>query len=234
MNFVSRRQMLQMTCMGAAALAFVPLRVLADAGYVLPELPYSYDALSEAIDAETMQIHHTRHHQAYINNANNLLADHPDLLKLPVENLLRNIQQVPESIRQGVINNAGGHANHTLFWTVMKPGGEGAPSGALGKAIDAAFGGFGTFQEKFQAAALGRFGSGWAWLIYDGTKLDVVSTGNQDSPLMQGKTPLLGIDVWEHAYYLKYQNRRADYVKTWWKVVNWQEVANRYNQVLQG
>ena len=236
MNTLSRREMLQMTCMGAAALAVAPVHALgvAEAGYTLPALPYSYDALSEAIDAETMQIHHTRHHQAYINNANRLLADHPDLLKLPVEDLLRNIQRAPESIRQGVINNAGGHANHALFWTVMKPGGGGAPGGALGRAVDAAFGGFGPFQEKFQAAAMGRFGSGWAWLVHDGTKLDVISTGNQDSPLMQGQTPLLGVDVWEHAYYLKYQNRRADYVRAWWAVVHWDEVAARYNQALQG
>ncbi len=197
--------------------------------YQLPPLPYPFNALEPTIDARTMEIHHDKHHQAYVTNANNALSGHPDLEAMSVEDLLRHINQVPENIRTALRNNAGGHANHTLFWEVMKPGGANQPSGALAQAINQAFGSFDQFKTKFSDAAKTRFGSGWAWLVQDGSgNLAVYSTANQDSPLMEGHTPLLGLDVWEHAYYLNYQNRRPDYVEAWWKVVNWDEVAKRY------
>lgn len=196
--------------------------------YTLPALPYPYNALEPHIDARTMEIHHTKHHQAYITNANKALEPHPALAELPVEELIRDLSRVPEDIRTTVRNNAGGHANHSLFWTVMAPNAGGAPSGELAQAINSTFGSFEAFKEKFSAAAMGRFGSGWAWLVVHGGKLDIMSTPNQDSPLMEGKTPILGLDVWEHAYYLNYQNRRADYVAAFWNVVNWAEVARRY------
>ncbi|MFO0956862.1 MAG: superoxide dismutase [Isosphaeraceae bacterium] len=197
--------------------------------YTLPPLPYPYDALEPHIDAKTMEIHHTKHHQAYITNANNALKDHPDLLALPVEELIAHLDRVPDSIRTVVRNNAGGHANHSLFWTVMKPGGGGEPSGALADAIGKDLGGFAAFKEAFSKAAATRFGSGWAWLVAKGGKLAVTSTPNQDSPLMDGSgTPLLGLDVWEHAYYLHYQNRRPDYVSAWWNTIHWDEVARRF------
>lgn len=196
--------------------------------YTLPPLPYAEDALEPHIDARTMQIHHTKHHQAYINNANNLLKDHPALEAKPVEELIADLSQVPEAIRAGVRNNAGGHANHSLFWTVLAPNGGGEPSGALAEAIHSKFGDFATFKEKFAQAATTRFGSGWAWLAVSNGELEVLSTPNQDSPLMEGKTPILGLDVWEHAYYLNYQNRRPDYIAAFWNVVNWPEVARRY------
>lgn len=196
--------------------------------YTLPALPYPYNALEPHIDARTMEIHHTKHHQAYITNANKALEPHPALAELPVEELIRDLSRVPEDIRTTVRNNAGGHANHSLFWTVMAPNAGGAPTGELAQAIHATFGSFEAFKEKFSAAAMGRFGSGWAWLVVHGGKLEIMSTPNQDSPLMEGKTPILGLDVWEHAYYLNYQNRRADYVAAFWNVVNWNEVARRY------
>jgi superoxide dismutase, Fe-Mn family len=193
----------------------------------LPKLPYAYDALEPHIDARTMEIHHTKHHQAYINNLNAALEKAPELKQKSLEDLLRGIQQVPEAIRTAVRNHGGGHANHTLFWQVMAPGAGGQPTGRLAEAIASAFGGFDAFKEQFGAAAAGRFGSGWAWLVVKNGKLAVESTANQDSPLMEGKTPILGLDVWEHAYYLHYQNRRPDYVAAWWNVVHWDEVARR-------
>jgi Fe-Mn family superoxide dismutase len=185
--------------------------------------------LEPNIDARTMEIHHGKHHQAYITNANNALKDHPDLQALPVESLIAHLDRVPEAIRTLVRNNAGGHANHSLFWTIMKPGGGGEPSGPLAQAIGSDLGGFAAFKEAFSKAAAGRFGSGWAWLVVKNGKLAVTSTPNQDNPLMDGSgTPILGLDVWEHAYYLNYQNRRPDYVAAWWNTVNWDEVARRY------
>lgn len=195
--------------------------------YTLPPLPYAYNALEPHIDARTMEIHHTKHHQTYINNVNGAIAG-TDLEKLPVEKLIADLSKVPEDKRTVVRNNGGGHANHSLFWTIMGPGAGGAPSGDLAKAIDSAFGGFEKFKEQFTKAATTRFGSGWAWLSSDKGKLIVESTPNQDSPLMEGRTPLLGLDVWEHAYYLNYQNRRPDYITAWWNVVNWNEVAKRF------
>ncbi len=194
--------------------------------HTLPALPYAYDALEPHIDARTMEIHHSKHHQGYVNNLNAALEGHPDLQAKSVEDLLRGINDVPEGIRQAVINNGGGHANHSLFWKCMTPGGGGAPSGALADAINGTFGSFETFQAQFETAAKTRFGSGWAWFgLHSDGKLHVGSTANQDSPLMFGHTPLLGLDVWEHAYYLKYQNRRPDYVRAFWNVVNWAQVA---------
>lgn len=197
--------------------------------YELPPLPYPNNALEPHIDEQTMMIHHDRHHAAYVNNANAALEGHPELAAKSVEDLLRNIDSVPESIRTAIRNNAGGHANHTLFWEVMTPGGASAPSGELAAAIDKAFGSFDAFKEQFAKAAATRFGSGWAWLVVnqDGS-LEVYSTPNQDSPYMDGKTPILGLDVWEHAYYLKYQNKRPDYIAAFWNVVNWDVVAQKY------
>jgi Fe-Mn family superoxide dismutase len=197
--------------------------------YVLPPLPYAFDALEPHIDARTMEIHHGKHHQAYITNVNAALEAHPDLLKKPVEELVAGLNSLPEAVRTAVRNNGGGHANHSLFWTIMGPGKGGEPGGALGKAIAATFGDFAAFKDAFAKAAMGRFGSGWAWLVSDKSgKLQVVSTANQDSPLTDGATPILALDVWEHAYYLNYQNRRADYVAAWWNVVNWENVAGRF------
>jgi superoxide dismutase, Fe-Mn family len=198
------------------------------AEYTLPPLPYDYGALEPHIDARTMEIHHTKHHQTYITNLNNALKDHASLQGKTIEDLIAHLDQVPEAIRTAVRNNGGGHANHSLFWQLMKPEGGGEPTGPLAQAITANLGGFATFKDTFGKAAMGRFGSGWAWLIVgkDG-KLAVTSTPNQDSPIMDGLTPLLGLDVWEHAYYLKYQNRRPDYLAAWWNVVNWAEVNKR-------
>jgi Fe-Mn family superoxide dismutase len=195
--------------------------------YSLPSLPYAYDALEPHIDAKTMEIHHTKHHQAYITNVNKAIAG-TDLENKSVEELISNLSAVPENIRTVVRNNGGGHANHSLFWTLMGPKGGGAPSGELGKAIDSAFGSFDKFKEQFAAAATGRFGSGWAWLSSDKGKLIIESTANQDSPLIEGRKPILGLDVWEHAYYLKYQNRRPDYITAWWNVVNWGAVSQQF------
>ncbi len=195
----------------------------------LAPLPYPSDALEPSIDAQTMQIHHGKHHAAYVANLNKALENAPDLQKLSVEDLLKNITKVPEGIRQAVINNGGGHYNHTMFWNIMGPNAGGTPSGELGTAIASAFGSFDGFKEKLNNAGMTRFGSGWAWLVFnkDG-KLEVISTANQDSPVMNGMKPVLGVDVWEHAYYLKYQNRRADYLNAWWNVVNWSAVADRF------
>lgn len=196
--------------------------------YTLPALPYALNALEPHIDARTMEIHHTKHHQAYINNANNALKDFPTLEAKSVEDLIADLTQVPENIRGVVRNNAGGHANHSLFWTIMTPGGGGEPTGAVAEAINSTFGSFTAFKEKFAQAAATRFGSGWAWLVVSKGALEVMSTPNQDSPLMEGKTPILGLDVWEHAYYLNYQNRRPDYISAFWNVINWAEVTKRF------
>jgi Fe-Mn family superoxide dismutase len=187
----------------------------------LPELDYAKDALEPHIDAQTMEIHHGKHHQAYINNLNKALADHPQLQSKPIEELLANLDSVPESIRTTVRNNGGGHLNHTLFWKMMAPNGGNQDRGQVGKAIDSTFGGFEKFQQAFAAAAAGQFGSGWAWLVASNGKLEIMATANQDTPVSKGMSPLLGVDVWEHAYYLKYQNLRANYVTAWWNVVNW-------------
>ncbi len=191
----------------------------------LPTLPYPANALEPHIDAKTMEIHHGKHHQTYITNLNNALKDKPELEKKSIEELISDLNAVPENIRTAVRNNGGGHANHSMFWKIMGPNGGGKPTGKLAQEIDAAFGSFDEFKEKFQAAGAGRFGSGWAWLIKKGGKLEITSTANQDNPLMEGNTPVLGCDVWEHAYYLNYQNRRPDYMKAWWNVVNWAEVS---------
>jgi Fe-Mn family superoxide dismutase len=196
--------------------------------FELPSLAYAYDALEPSIDAMTMEIHHNKHHNAYVNNLNAALEKHPDLAGKSLEELVTNINSVPEDIRTAVRNNGGGHFNHSLFWTVMSPNGGGEPSGDLAAAIGDAFGDFASFKETFSKAAATRFGSGWAWLGFKNGKLAVLSMPNQDVPMMEGLTPILGIDVWEHAYYLKYQNRRPEYVSNWWNVVNWEEVANRY------
>lgn len=195
--------------------------------YSLPSLPYAYDALEPHFDAQTMEIHHTKHHQAYITKVNAALEG-SELAAKSVEELISDLSAVPENIRGVVRNNGGGHANHSLFWTLLAPNAGGSPEGALADAIDATFGSFDQFKEQFSSAAVNRFGSGWAWLSLDGGKLIVESTPNQDSPLMEGRVPLLGLDVWEHAYYLKYQNRRPDYIGAFWNVVNWSEVASRF------
>lgn len=202
--------------------------------FVLPDLPYPYNALEPYIDERTMRIHHDKHHGTYVKNLSDALAGQDALLLMPIEELMNNLSKVPEVARMKVRNNGGGHANHSFFWTSMAPrkasGQAPQPSGELAKAIDATFGNFAEFQEKFAAAGVGRFGSGWVWLVKDGTNLAIVDTPNQDNPWMEGKTPILGLDVWEHAYYLKYQNLRADYIKAWWNVVNWKEVERRFSQ----
>jgi superoxide dismutase, Fe-Mn family len=197
--------------------------------YELPPLPYDYNALEPYIDEQTMRIHHDKHHGTYVTNVNNALANHPDLAALPVEQLIQNLGRVPEDIRTTVRNNGGGHANHSFFWQIMAPNAGGQPSGALAEALNQTFGSFDAFKDQFSKAAAGRFGSGWAWLTMDGSgALRIESTPNQDSPLMEGRTPILGLDVWEHAYYLKYQNRRPEYIAAWWNVVNWPQVGKTY------
>jgi Fe-Mn family superoxide dismutase len=199
--------------------------------YELPPLPYDYSALEPYIDTQTMQLHHDKHHQTYITNVNNALQGHDQLAAMSVDDLLRNIKQVPESIRTAVQNNAGGHSNHSMFWNIMTPNGGGEPTGNLASAIQQAFGSFDAFKTAFNDAGTKRFGSGWAWLVLDTNgKLQVISTANQDSPLMSGMYPVMGNDVWEHAYYLKYQNRRPEYLNAWWNVVNWDAIAHRYEQ----
>jgi len=193
----------------------------------LPPLPYDFAALEPHIDATTMQIHHGKHHAAYVNNLNAALEKHADLAAKSAEALISGLSAVPEAIRTAVRNNGGGHVNHTMFWQIMGPGKGGAPSGALGDAIKSTFGSFDAFKEQFAKAGMTRFGSGWAWLVEAGGKLAIESTANQDNPMMDGKRPIMGVDVWEHAYYLKYQNRRNDYLAAWWNVVNWDEVAKR-------
>ena len=202
--------------------------------YELPPLPYPKDALEPNIDAQTMEIHYGKHHNAYVTNVNKAIAGKPELEKKSVEDLISSLNAVPEDIRTAVRNNGGGHANHSMFWKLMSPKGGGAPSGRLADDIKASFGSLDAFKEKFEAAGVGRFGSGWAWLIVNKSgKLEIVSTANQDNPLMDGNRPVLGCDVWEHAYYLKYQNRRPDYLKAWWNVVNWAEADKNYAAALK-
>lgn len=199
--------------------------------FELPKLPYAEDALEPYIDAQTMNIHHTKHHQAYINNLNAALEKHPELANKSLDDLLSDLNAVPDDIRTAVRNNGGGTWNHNMFWEIMAPKTGGSPSGELTKALEAAFDSFDAFKEEFTKAATTRFGSGWAWLVKQGEGLAVVSTANQDNPLSDGATPILGLDVWEHAYYLKYQNRRPEYISNWWNVVNWTAVAERYNSL---
>ena len=197
--------------------------------YELPPLPYPFDALEPHIDAKTMEIHHGKHHQAYVTNANNALKDHPGLAAKPVEELIADLSAVPEAIRTPVRNNAGGHANHSFFWLILSQNGGGSPKGKLADAINSTFGSFDQFKEKFQAAGAGRFGSGWAWLVINKAgALEIISTPNQDNPIMDGLKPVFGVDVWEHAYYLKYQNRRPDYLKAIWNVINWDAVGKNF------
>jgi superoxide dismutase, Fe-Mn family len=198
--------------------------------YKLPELPYAYDALEPHIDKETMNIHHTKHHNAYVTNLNNALEGNEELLNKSIEDLIANLDAVPEEKRTAVRNNGGGHANHSLFWELLSADGGGNPSGALAEAIDKKFGSLDAFKEEFAKAGATRFGSGWAWLVLNNGELEIMSTPNQDSPIMEGKTPLLGLDVWEHAYYLNYQNRRPDYISAFWNIVNWDEVAKRFGK----
>jgi Fe-Mn family superoxide dismutase len=232
---LSRRDLLKQIGIGAAALAAQPLTKLIAAnepptadgpkGFALPPLPYAYDALEPHLDAQTMQIHHGKHHQAYVTNLNAALKDHPDLLAKPIEQLLRELATLPATVRTAVRNQGGGHYNHLLFWTCMKPKGGGEPAGKLAEAITGKFGSFAVFKEQFSTAAVKHFGSGWAWLVKDKDgALSIVTSANQDSPVSDGFIPLLGIDVWEHAYYLKFQNRRAEFVAAWWNVVNWDAV----------
>jgi len=199
--------------------------------YELPPLPYDYSALEPYIDTQTMQLHHDKHHQTYVTNLNNALKDQGQFASVSLEDLMRRINEVPESIRTAVRNNGGGHINHTMFWQIMKPNGGGEPTGAIASAIQSTFGSFDAFKTAFNDAGVKRFGSGWAWLILDSSgKLQITSTANQDSPFMDGNYPVMGNDVWEHAYYLKYQNRRPDYLNAWWNVVNWDEISRRYQQ----
>ncbi len=202
--------------------------------FVLPPLPYAYDALNAYIDSKTMTFHHDKHHAGYVKKLNAAIAKHPELKRKSVEELLRDLNSVPEDIRTAVRNNGGGHANHTMFWEIMTPNGKGQPTGEIAKAINSTFGDFETFKQEFNAAGKSRFGSGWVWLILtkDG-KLEITNTPNQDSPFLEGNYPVMGNDVWEHAYYLKYQNRRGDYLNAWWNVVNWQEVNKRYRSYRQ-
>ncbi|HLJ79959.1 MAG TPA: superoxide dismutase [Ktedonobacterales bacterium] len=203
--------------------------------FEVPALPYDYNALEPYIDEQTMQLHHDKHHQAYVTNLNNAIQGQGQFESMSAEDLMRNINSVPENIRTAVRNNGGGHANHSMFWAIMKPNGGGEPTGDLASAISSTFGSFDAFKTQFNDAGAKRFGSGWAWLVMDnGGKLSVISTANQDSPLMDGLYPIMGNDVWEHAYYLKYQNRRPEYLAAWWNVVNWDEVARRYQQARGG
>lgn len=228
---INRRELLAVA--GAAGITLASGATASNlfaADATLPELPYAKDALEPHIDKMTMEIHHGKHHQAYINNLNKALADQPALKEMPLEQLLTKLDQVPEAIRNAVRNNGGGHLNHSMFWKMMAPGGGTQDKGAVGSAIASTFGSFENFQTAFATAAAGQFGSGWAWLVASGGKLEVVATPNQDSPISQGKKPLLGIDVWEHAYYLKYQNMRANYVTAWWNIVNWKYVNELFSQ----
>jgi Fe-Mn family superoxide dismutase len=196
--------------------------------FTLPPLPYDFSALEPHIDAKTMEIHHGKHHQTYVNNLNAAIEKAPELASKSIDDLMRNVNTLPEAVRTPIRNNGGGHWNHSMFWQIMAPKAGGEPGGALGAAIKSAFGDFAKFREQFSAAGVGRFGSGWAWLINTGGKLSIASTPNQDNPLMEGQKAVMGLDVWEHAYYLKYQNRRPDYISAWWNVVNWKEVEKRY------
>jgi Fe-Mn family superoxide dismutase len=238
---MTRRQAIKTTALASAALATLPGTIAqtnstapvppGNYPFTLPPLPYAYDALEPFIDAETMHIHHDKHHAAYVANLNKAATAVLATTIWPtVEILLQNLNSVPENIRTAIRNNGGGHYNHSLFWQMMKKNSGGEPTGELAKAIGASFGSFSTFKEIFSKAALGQFGSGWAWLVWDGGQLKIESTPNQDSPISQQAIPLLGLDVWEHAYYLKYQNKRADYIAAWWNVVNWDFVSERYTE----
>jgi len=196
--------------------------------FTLPPLPYDFAALEPHIDARTMEIHHGKHHQTYVNNLNAAIEKAPELAKKSLDDLMRNVSTLPEAVRTPIRNNGGGHWNHSMFWQIMAPKAGGEPGGKLGQAIKSTFGDFAKFREQFSAAGVGRFGSGWAWLINTGGKLSITSTPNQDNPLMEGQKAILGLDVWEHAYYLKYQNRRPDYIQAWWNVVNWSEIEKRF------
>jgi Fe-Mn family superoxide dismutase len=235
---ITRRQAIKTTALAATAAAVVP-RALAQAAatptgpFTLPALPYAFDALEPHIDARTMEIHHDRHHKAYVDNLNKALSDAPEYVTKSVEELVKNLNIIPEKIRTTVRNNGGGHYNHSLFWQMMKKGGGGEPKGELSKAIESVFGNFAAFKDAFAKAGLGQFGSGWAWLVVQSGKLAIQPTANQDNPITQGAQPLLGIDVWEHAYYLKYQNRRADYVAAFHKIIDWDVVSSRYNQFMK-
>jgi Fe-Mn family superoxide dismutase len=229
---MTRRQAIKTTALAAATAAAVAPNVLAQPAtatrFALPPLPYAPDALEPYIDAQTMEIHHGRHHKAYVDNLTKAIAGFPDLGKKSIEDLVKGLNSVPEKIRTAVRNNGGGHYNHALFWQMMKKGGGGEPKGEIAKAVETSFGGFSAFKDAFAKAGLGQFGSGWAWLVVQQGKLAIQATANQDNPITQGAQPLLGVDVWEHAYYLKYQNKRADYIAAWWNVVNWDYVAERY------
>jgi len=198
------------------------------AKFELPSLPYAYDALEPTIDKETMNIHHTKHHNTYVTNLNAALEGHEDLQQKSIEDLIKNLDEVPQEIRAAVRNNGGGHANHSLFWTILSPNGGGEPTGELADKIKDAFGSFDEFKSQFEKAAATRFGSGWAWLVVNNGNLEITSTPNQDNPVSEGKTPILGLDVWEHAYYLKYQNKRPEYASNFWNVVNWDQVDKNY------
>jgi Fe-Mn family superoxide dismutase len=242
MRPLTRRQLLRAAGAGAAALTLAPLAAWADdgkgadakkPGFTLPKLPYEYDALEPHIDAETMRIHHDLHHKAYVDNLNKALAADQILFTKSIVEILRDLKDVPEKIQTPVRNNGGGHANHSMFWEIMGPKAGGMPGGELAKAIDETFGSFDKLREGLSQAAVTRFGSGWGWLVLNRGKLEVLSTANQDSPYSNGQFPILGIDVWEHAYYLKYKNKRPDYVKAWWNVVNWDAVGERYNRAVK-
>ncbi len=242
MSNFSRRQWLQRAGMTAAAVALGAGSEAAFAQpaaqpaqppagpFTLPRLPYANDALAPHIDARTMEIHHDRHHQAYVTGLNAAVAGSAELSRMTVEQLLRGIATVPMAVRQRVVNHGGGHYNHSMFWEIMAPSAGGNPTGPLAEAINTTFTNFDTFKRQFGEAATTRFGSGWAWLVYANNRLEILNTGNQDCPLMEGKVPILGLDVWEHAYYLNYQNRRPDYITAWWNVVNWPAVAMRYTR----
>ena len=238
MIMMTRRQAIKTTALASAALATLPGAIAqinsnapaatSSGPFTLPPLPYAYDALEPHIDAETMHIHHDKHHAAYVANLNKAVSGITKIGIFEITHLLTHLDNLPENIRTAVRNNGGGHYNHSLFWQMMKKDGGGEPTGALAKTIDTNFGSFGAFKESLSKTALGQFGSGWAWLVLDGKQLKIEPTANQDTPLSAGRTPLLGLDVWEHAYYLKYQNKRADYITAWWNVVNWDFVSERY------
>lgn len=236
MSILSRRQLLK-TAGAGLAVSLLPNLTLAAQGtppFSLPALPYANDALDVAIDARTMEIHHDRHHAAYVAGLNAAVMGNAELARRPLEQILRTINQVPEAIRQAVTNHGGGHYNHSMFWQIMAPNAGGNPAGMLAEAINSTFTNFDTFKMQFRAASLARFGSGWSWLVWSNNRLSITHTANQDCPLMTGQFPILGLDVWEHAYYLRYQNRRPDYIDAWWRVVNWTAVGTRFNQARQG
>jgi Fe-Mn family superoxide dismutase len=234
---MTRRHAIKTTALVAAACAVATGRTFGQAAaaptgpFVMPPLPYPFDALEPHIDARTMEIHHDRHHKTYVDNLNKAVAEAPELNKQPIEYLLKNVNSVPEKVRTAVRNSGGGHYNHSLFWQMMKKGGGGEPKGDLAKAIEKSFGNFADFKTKFADAATKVFGSGWAWLVVQQGALAIQSTPNQDNPVSQGAQPLLGLDVWEHAYYLKYQNKRADYITAWWNVANWDFAADRFARI---